>query len=198
MNPIWERGGGKTIGYNIEDFHERFAAICAEHLETNRGRARAKAFAFIFYNTGDANLPGLLADLGVFAELDRLSERSLSIFYLASEIADAKRVSYFNSHFLSLLHLAGETTPPCVVFFKMKRCRVRDVRAVQLSGDSVHALHELYGVIERYIKDEALDTSAKPKPPGWIRSSMKFISTEAFRAALKELFGQLFRLKDGH
>ena len=62
---------------------------------------RAKAFAFIFFNFDDKDLRKILMDQGAFAQLDRLSRNTLSVFYLHS--ANKDRIAYFNSHFLSKL-----------------------------------------------------------------------------------------------
>jgi hypothetical protein len=63
--PIYEQGRGSGIGLDFKSFHDRFEAICREHLKAQR----AKAFAFIFYNFKDRNLRLILKDKGGFAKL---------------------------------------------------------------------------------------------------------------------------------
>src|SRR6266699_5117226 len=76
MIPIYEQDSGKGIGYGLDSFLKRFEHICQEHVEAGR----AKAFAFIFYDFNDQGLRTVLKDQGVFAQLDRLSGKNLSIF----------------------------------------------------------------------------------------------------------------------
>jgi hypothetical protein len=97
MFPIYEQGRGSGIGLDFNSFHDRFEAICREHLQAER----AKAFAFIFYNFRDRNLRLILKNNGVFAKLDRLSGVQLSMFYL--DTGGKKAIVRFNAEFLSKL-----------------------------------------------------------------------------------------------
>jgi hypothetical protein len=185
MTPIFKQGKGKGIGYSISEFHERFDALCQEHLRLKR----ANAFALIFYNFENKHLQKILEDQGTFAQLDRLSGDNLTIFYLDSESKEL--ITYFNSHFLSKLGVAGEATPPCVVFFKLMNDRIGDVAIARLDSPTpLHGFHELYRVIESYIEGQT-NAPAQARFSGWFKGGAKFISIEAFRAALRKALEHL-------
>ncbi len=181
MIPIYEQGDGRGIGHSLDTFLTRFDAICEQHLNDRR----ARAFAFIFYDFSDAALRQILHDQGVFAQLDRLAGRNLSLFYLHTGSQQA--VMKFNTVFLLKLGVEGSAQPPCVVFFKIARDEINDLRVIQLDHTNlIHGFHELYGVIEAYIKE---DLRAEYRPPStllWLKNSSKFIALEVFRAALKK------------
>lgn len=187
MIPIFEQGKGQGIGHSLSSFHERFDDLCREHLLLKR----AKGFAFIFYNFQDEELRKILKNQGAFAQLDRLSGDKLSIFYLHS--ASNEAIAYFNSHFLSKLGVAGEATPPCVVFFKLKNDKIADVAIAQLdSADLLHGFHELYGVVERYIDANTNELSFSVRSLKLIKGGTGFVGIEVFRAALKKALEHFF------
>jgi len=187
MIPIYEQGSGKGVGHGLSSFLRRFDEICAVHLT----EGRAKSFAFIFYDFTDQAIRKILKDQGVFAQLDRLAGKQLSVFYLHAGTKAA--VEAFNAHFLSALGVEGQATLPCVVFFRAQKGTIEDVEIAQLeSADLVHGFHELYGAIQQYLSA----TPAAPTEPSrairWLNGSVKFLSVEVFRAALKKGFELLF------
>lgn len=180
MIPIFEQGSGKGIGHSAASFTKRFEELCHQHLR----EGRARAFAFIFYDFGDAAFRAVLKDQGVFAELDRLSGKDLSVFHLHS--ARRKAVERFNSTFLEKLGIAGDVRLPCLVFFRVQDDGIHDIAVAQLeSADLIHGFHELYGHIERYIRDDLGTQPKESRYVRWLKSSAKFVSIEAFRAWLK-------------
>ncbi len=186
MIPIYEQGSGKGIGHNLQSFFERFESICREHKDSKR----AKAFAFIFYDFVDQELRRILNDQGVFAQLDRLSGDELSIFYLHTGTDYA--VHEFNSKFLSVLQLEGKAKPPCVVFFRLGTEGFEDIVVAMLSNaDLIHGFRELYEVIERYVSADIEKAGVGIKSLRWLKSNLRFISVEAFRAALRKGFEYL-------
>ena len=179
MIPIYEQGGGKSIGYMTETFARRFQELCHEHLQ----KGRARAFAFIFYNFYDEDFGRLLNDQGVFAQLDRLAGRELSVFYLHSGVE--KTVERFNTHFLARLGLGETVMLPSIVFFKVEDDQIKDVRAMRLeSADLIHGFHELYGVIQDYISNSLGTSQRESKYRQWIKTSAKFVGVEAFKALI--------------
>ncbi|GIL05786.1 MAG: hypothetical protein BroJett031_23060 [Betaproteobacteria bacterium] len=181
MIPIYEQGEGRGIGHGLDTFLDRFDAICKEHLQTNR----AKAFAFIFYDFVDQDLRRILKNQGVFTQLDRLAGHDLSVFYLHTGRRDV--VAKFNTVFLSKLGVNDRAAPPCVVFFRFKKNSIEDVAIAQLdNADLVHGFHELYGVIERYIKNDVNQMSMGLRSLKWIKSGASLVTLEVFRAALKK------------
>lgn len=183
MNPIYEQGRGKGIGYTSESFSQRFDDLCQRHLR----RGRARSFAFIFYDFNDREFKEVLKDEGVFAKLDRLSGDNLSIFYLHSGRKTA--IKRFNSEFLSRLDLKEQVSLPAIVFFKLTGENITDVTAVHLeSANLIHGFHELHDVISRYISEEGATGGGTTKYWNWITSTAKSIALESFRALLRAAF----------
>lgn len=187
MIPIYEQGDGNGIGHGLESFLERFDEICLEH----QTHERAKSFAFIFYDFQDKDIREILKNQGVFARLDRLSGKELSIFYLHAESRDAVR--QFNSVFMSRLGLDKEVRPPCVVFFKLANKEFTEVAVARLeSANLIHGFNELYKIIERYVADDIPTPGKGVKSLSWIKSGTKFVSIEVVRGAIRELFRNLY------
>lgn len=187
MIPIYEQGHGNGIGHGIKSFLERFDAICHEHVESKR----AKAFAFIFYNFTDNELRAILKNQGAFAQLDRLAGNELSVFYLHTGTRET--IKRFNNAFLSKLGVVDNAIPPCVVFFRISEGRIEEVVVAQLdNADLIHGFHELYGVIESYLKKERNSNSLGLRSLKFLKSSADFISLEVFRAALKKALEVIF------
>ncbi len=81
---------------------------------------------------------------------------------------------------------------PCVVFFRYEDDLIKDVDIAQLeSADLIHGFKELYQAISAYIQRQP-GPSTHSKAIVWLKSSMKFIGIEAFKAVLKKGFSFLF------
>ncbi len=188
MIPIFEQGDGKGIGLTLDAFIERLEELCELHLS----EGRAKAFAFVFYNVKDRSLRQILRDRGVFAQMDRLCGRGLSLFYLHS--GGERTIKRFNHEFLSRLGLESGISLPCVVFFRMDQGSCTDISVAQLdSADLVHGFHELYGIVEKYPIDGPNALVRGCQALKWLRSGAKFVSVEAVRAALQQLLRGIVR-----
>lgn len=186
MIPIYEQGSGNGIGHGLDSFLKRFDGICSEH----RKEGRAKAFAFIFYDFTDKAIRHILKNQGVFAKLDRLTGKELSLFYLHAGTRHV--IETFNINFLAALGAENRASLPCVVFFRYENDLIRDVEIAQLeSADLIHGFKELYEAISSYIQKQS-----KPSIPSkaivWLKSGTKFIGIEVFRAGLKKGLGFLF------
>lgn len=178
--PIFEQGTGKGIGHSVDSFLQRFEELCSEHLRSGR----ARAFAFIFYDFDDQEFRSILKDQGVFAQLDRLAGSDLSVFYLHS--AKRRTVERFNRAFMEKLGISSDVRLPCLVFFRVVGDQAADVALAQLeNADLVHGFHELYGLIERYIKQELTDSASGSRYVRWLKSGSRFIGLETLRAWLK-------------
>lgn len=187
MIPIYEQGSGNGIGHGLQSFLQRFDEICADHL----AGGRAKSFAFIFYDFTDQPIRKILKNQGVFAQLDRLSGKELSVFYLHAGTKDS--VEAFNAGFFNALGIEGRATLPCVVFFRVQEGAVEDVKIAQLeSADLVHGFHELYGAIQQYLSASPAALTESSRAIRWLKSGAKFLSVETFRAALKHSFEFFF------
>lgn len=154
MFPIYEQYPEEGAGYTLESFTKRFNSICRDHQQSGR----AKAFAFIFHRFGDRDLHTILQKRGVFADLDRLAGKDLTVFYLDAAATESS-VQTFNSEFLSKLNLdeIEIASLPCVVFFKLAEKGFSDISVTQLyRANVVEGFHELYDVIDNYIKSERL------------------------------------------
>jgi len=145
----------------------------------------AKAFAFVFYDFNDQELRTVLKDQGVFAQLDRLSGKNLSIFYLHTGKKEA--AAKFNRVLLSALEVREKADLPCVVFCRLAEGQLRDIAVAQLDhADLIHGFHELYGVIDRYIASQA-DKTDGLRSVKWLKSGARFVAEEAFKVALEKL-----------
>jgi len=141
MFPIREHNNG--IGYSFKDFSTRFIEICNDHIENDR----AKAFAFIFWDFKNE----LCVD--EFAQLDRLSDKTLSIFYLDSN--NKRLFNRFNRLFLRKLGFGSDGKNPSyafpfIVFFKITNNKITDSNCVELRKD---AINSSFSELKLYIKD---------------------------------------------
>lgn len=186
MYPIQEQGHKRGIGHSLDSFLKRFDEICKEHLK----EGRAKAFAFIFYDFKDNALRRILKDQRVFAELDRLSGRDLTVFYLHA--GEREAVNKFNTEFLTKLNIAQKATLPCVVFFRAKGDRIEDVAIAQLDhADLIHGFHELYSEIKKYTEAGLDQVGVGSKALKWIKRGGLFIGVVAFEEAMSKAIGAI-------
>lgn len=187
MIPIFEQGNGRGIGYGLISFLERFETICDEHQQNKR----AKSFAFILYDFNDKAFKKVLKDRGVYTKLDRLSGNNLSIFYLHSGQED--NVYQFNNELVSRIGLDTTINFPCVVFFKLKKGKFKDISIAQLdNANLVHGFMELYEIIEVYIAKEKELPNLSFKSLKWIISPSKFVSAEVVKNAIRTAFANIF------
>lgn len=177
MIPIYEQGTGKGIGHSVSTFLDEFEKIAVEHVE----KGRAKSIAFIMYDFNNREFKRILKDEGVFAQLDRLSGKDLSVFYLHS--GNDRVLSNFNSVLLAALG-AEDARKPCVIFCKATPEGLCDVKVSSIdSADLIHGFHELYGVIESYLRNQ----TPRANTLGWVAKGAKFISVEAVKELIKAL-----------
>ena len=147
--PIFEPGRGRL---DRRQFFDRFTEICQEHMDDER----ARAFAFIFYNFDDEDMQSILADEQAVATLNRIAANDITIFYL--DTPSQKGLEFFNSTYSGRLNIQGEATPPCIVFFKVKRGHVTNVIPRHLdNADLINGLAELSNILTRYKKRQLRD-----------------------------------------
>lgn len=119
-------------------------------------------------------------------QLDRLAGDKLSIFFLHS--GSQRTVDAFNQQFLSQLGIAETVMLPAVVFFKLKGNELTDIAVVQLdNSDLIHGSKELYDIVEKYIADKITRANGS-RTIRWFKSSVRFVSAEAFAALLGRVF----------
>jgi len=146
MVPIFEQGQGNGIGYSFDSFLKRFIDLCEEHLENGR----ATAFAFILYNFQDNHIRNILRNQGGFTQLDRLSGKDLSVFYIHSD--NKRLLNAFNEIFLGAFEIKDQNQLPFVLFFNMKDREVTNVEIVEIEQSNLmFSFKELYDIIQNYI-----------------------------------------------
>ncbi|HHK8567107.1 TPA: hypothetical protein ACQYCS_002680 [Vibrio parahaemolyticus] len=180
MIPIYEQGSGQGIGHSVKSFLSRFEEISLNHISTGR----AKSLAFVFYDYHDSDFKQILKNQGVFTKLDRLSGDKLSVFYMHS--GSDRVLTKFNSTLMASLGVKDSARTPCVVFCKATSEGFSDISVANLdSPDLIHGFHEIYGVIDSYVNDLAVND--KPQNLSWVKSSIKFLSVESIKALIREL-----------
>lgn len=184
MIPIFEEGGGRGIGHDVQSFFKKFDGICDDHITDGR----AKAFAFIFYDFDNQEFRKVLHDQGVLTQLNGLIGFDLSIFYLHD--CNKTTTDRFNKDFLTRLGIADDVRLPFVAFFKTDDKKICDVVVRHLeSPDLIHGFSELSQVIDRYIKEMTAPDKQDASHLRIIRG-LKFMGVEAFRAALQIAIGK--------
>lgn len=149
MIPIYEQGNKEGIGLSFDSFIRRFQEICQQHVNAKR----AHAFAFIFYDFRDKTIRRILKSQGGFANLDRLSGRNLSVFYLHSDNEALNK--HFNATFKHVFEIKESVELPFVLFLKFdgEINNIEDLKVVELEQENpMFAFNELYVTIEDYIK----------------------------------------------
>lgn len=161
---------------------KRFEKIAISHIEDGQ----AKSLAFIFYYYNDSEFKKLLKNQGIFAQLDRLSERKLSVFYLHSG-SDKITKKRFNSVLMNALGVKETARTPRVAFCKMTSEGFSNISVTNLDNpDLVHGFHELYGIIQNYINNT--EEKSQPKCIDWLKGSLRFVSLDAIKKLVRELF----------
>jgi hypothetical protein len=148
MIPIYEQGNKEGIGHSFGTFIRRFQEICQQHVNEKR----AHAFAFIFYDFSDKTIRKILKSQGGFTNLDRLSGRNLSIFYLHSDNEALNK--HFNATFKHVFEIKESVELPFVLFLKFdgEINIIKDLKIVELEQENpIFAFNELYVTIEDYI-----------------------------------------------
>lgn len=185
MIPIFEQGDGRGIGLGLESFEARFKDICKEH----EREGRAKAFAFVFYDFTDAAIRKILKDKGVFVQLDRLSGKDLSIFYMHS--GTRRAITEFNERFLTKIGISESVSLPCVVFFRLSENAVRDISIVKLeSPNEIHGFYELHSIVKEYLGKS--HGSVKASALKWLKGKTDQIGTDLFVATLFKFLEHIF------
>lgn len=147
MNPIFEQGNGQGIGYGYDRFLNNFLEICNDHLKTKR----AKSFSFILYDFHDDHIRTILKKQGVFTQLDRLSGKDLTLFYIDSR--NKKIIKEFNKIFLGAFDIEDKFKKPLVLFFNIDGNNVKDIEIVELEQSNlIYSFMELYDIINNFVE----------------------------------------------
>lgn len=186
MVPIFEQGSGSGIGHGVESFIERFDQICVQHLKSKR----AASFAFVFYDFHDRTTKKIMKDMGVFAQLDRLTGSKMSLFYLHTSSREGAEA--FNTHFLQRLGIE-EATLPCVAFFNFKDGEIENLEVACLdNANLIHGFHELYGVVEQRVQRKPPQKAIRTAALRWLKGGSKEVAVEALKDVIAEGLVHIF------
>jgi len=195
MNPIFTVENEYDLnGYWYDEFVSRFDDICQEHLETGR----AKKFAFIVYDF-DSPTHEVLQNRGVFTELDRLSGKDMTIFYLDGQFKgdrSNKQNRLFRNFNNTFIELTGQNIRgiPFVVFFDFKDGEVTNFNSYRIRNNEKFILNDL---VKSLTKELNPDASAKYKKKEFfflsifkktIEETPKLLYSEFIKLLIKDIY----------
>lgn len=190
MNPIFTSENERNLkGYWYDEFISHFDSICREHLNTGR----AKKFAFILY---DFHSPTheVLQNHGVFTELDRLSGKNITVFYLDGQLGKNRnsQTRLFRNMNEVLLDLTGEQirSIPFMVFFDFKDDDISNLKCYTIREDEKFILNDLTIAVEKELKSiEGESTNEKSSIiSGLLKETPKILYTEFIKLIFKGIF----------
>jgi hypothetical protein len=189
MNPIFTYKNPQSLpGYRYDEFVQHFDSICKEHLVNDR----AKKFAFIVYNFHSPTHE-VLQNQGVFIELDRLSGKDITVFYLDGQTNQNRNSQSFLFANLNniLLELTGDEirSLPFVVFFDFKNNDVSNLKCYPIRDDKKFIVNDLSNAI-RIESNSLPKTTIKKRTSvlnSLIRDTPKIIYTEFIKLIFKDI-----------
>jgi hypothetical protein len=191
MNPIFTVSNDKNInGYWYNDFGQRFSEICQEHL----ANCRAKTFAFIVYNFHSPTHI-TLENNGVFNELDRLSGRDITIFYLDGY--PGRERNFQNTLYSNFNRILIEQTNqminsvPFITFFDFEDGNVTNFKYYRIRDDEKFVLHDLSKAINE--KLALLKTKKNSDTPLQLQSITKDVLRDTPKIMYGEFLGILMQ-----
>jgi hypothetical protein len=193
MNPIFTINNEKGLnGYLYDEFVHQFDAICNDHLATGR----AKKFAFIIYDF-HSTTHEVLQNHGVFTELDRLSGKDITVFYLDGQIGRNRnnQTQLFRNLNEIILELTGEQIRniPFIVFFEFENDDVSNLKCYPIRNDERFILRDLTKSIELELKP--LQVAKAEKKPSVIISLLKETPKIVYTEFIKLIFKDIFEIK---
>lgn len=188
MNPIFTKTNENNLkGYLYDEFISEFDTICQDHLDTER----AKKFAFILYDFNSATHKAL-EDRAVFTELDRISGKRITIFYLDAK-PDKSRGSSQNMIFENFNDILLKLTDrhirniPFIIFFDYKKNDVSNFKSYSIRDDDKFILNDLSASLTLELKND------ERKIKLVISSLLKNIIEETPKILYSEFIKQLFK-----
>lgn len=186
MNPIFTISNRNNInGYWYDEFTSQFEKICEEHIDTDR----AKKFAFIVYDF-HSETQQVLQDIGAFVELDRLSGKNITIFYLDGQLnkkVNTQNKLYENINQVFLL-LTGQNIQriPFIVFFDFIDGDIENFVCYTVRDDYKFILNDLTKAISTELHTINDKSEEKTSVFGsLIKETPKIIYTEFIKLILK-------------
>jgi hypothetical protein len=189
MNPIFTVSNTNNLnGYYYDAFINQFEEICQEHLENGR----AKKFAFIVYDFHSIT-HRVLQDIGAFVDLDRLSGKDITIFYLDGQHnternTQSKLYKNLNRIFLSLTGQIIETIP-FIVFFDFVNGDIENFMCYPIRENEKFILNDLTKAISTELDKVNKEPEKKPSiVKSLISETPKIFYTEFIKLILKGIF----------
>jgi len=194
MNPIFTVTNTNNLnGYWYDEFIIHFEKICEEHIDNKR----AKKFAFIVY---DFHSPthDVLKDIGAFLDLDRLSSKDITIFYLdgqRNERPNMQNRLYKNLNKIFLLLTDQKIQSiPFIVFFDFIDGDIENFVCYPIRDHDKFILNDL----TKAITAELINVNTKSeKKTSVVKSLMdetpKIIYTEFIKLMLKGIIETKFK-----
>lgn len=188
MNPIFTISNTNNLnGYSYDEFTSQFEKICEDHINTGR----AKKFAFIVYDF-HSETQQVLKDIGAFVELDRLSGKNITIFYLDGQLNNKvnKQNKLYKNLNQTFLSLTGESIEkiPFIVFFDFIDGEIENFVCYSVRDDYKFILHDLGKAISTELNTINDKSEEKTSVFGsLIKETPKILYTEFIKLVIKDI-----------
>tara|TARA_R110002050_G_scaffold265253_2_gene406278 strand:+ start:5223 stop:5807 length:585 start_codon:yes stop_codon:yes gene_type:complete len=190
MSPIFTSNNESGLnGYWYDEFVQQFDSICKDHLTT----VRAKKFAFIVYDF-HSPMHEVLQNQGVFIELDRLSGKDITVFYLDGQLnRDRNNQTLLFRNLNKILHeFTGDQVRsiPFIVFFDFKNDDVTNLKCYSIRNNKKFILNDLTkALIEElgFMKDSKNKNDTR-MIGALIKETPKIIYTEFIKLVLTGIY----------
>jgi len=190
MNPIFTTSNDRGLnGYWYDEFVEQFDNICKEHLATKR----AKKFAFIIY---DFHSPthSVLQNQGVFTDLDRLSGKDITIFYLDGQLNEQRNTQsrLFRNLNQIVTGLANHKirSIPFILFFDFIDGDIKNFQCYSIRDNEKFILNDLTNAISTELQSLPKEKPNKETSVVFtlIKETPKIVYTEFIKLVLNGIF----------
>ena len=188
MNPIFTISNTNNLnGYWYDEFTNEFKKICEEHIENGR----AKKFAFIVYDF-HSSTHTVLQDIGAFVELDRLSDKDITIFYLDGQLNRQEKTqnqlySNLNKIFLSLTNQRIQTIP-FIVFFDFFDGDIENLVCHPIRDNNKFILNDLTKAISKELPKEKIELEKNTSTiKSLIKETPKILYAEFIKLVFKDI-----------
>lgn len=190
MNPIFTTSNDKGLnGYWYDEFVKQFDKICEEQLADKR----AKKFAFIIF---DFHSPthSALKNQGVFTDLDRLSGKDITIFYLDGQLNEQRNrqnnlFQNLNSIVTGLANQSIESIP-FILFFDFIDGDVENFKCYPIRDSENFILKDLTTAVSKELSSLPKETQKKETSTviNLIKETPKIVYTEFIKLVLNGIF----------
>ena len=189
MNPIFTSDNERGLrGYSFDEFVNEFDNICKQHLDDKR----AKKFALIIF---DFHSPThyTLQNQGVFTELDRLSGKNITIFYLDGNLNKKRNTQnrLFKNLNLIIAELSNQNinTVPFILFFDFINGDVENINCYPIRDDEKFILNDLANSVTKEL-NKLLEVEQKTKTislNSLIKDTPKIAYTEFIKMLIADI-----------